>query len=78
MSGTIVYNGVEYVKTEGWRTPNEFLMQRAPGEKFSSPFEQLRWMQHKIVARVNGKSAELDFLNPADGKLANYAFEIGG
>lgn len=77
LSGSIVYNGVEYVKTDGWRTPNEFHTPRTPGEKFSSTSEQLRWMQHKIVARINGKSVEFDFLKPYDGEIAYYAFDLG-
>ena len=77
LSGSIVYNGVEYVKTDGWRTPNEFHTPRTPGEKFSSTSEQLNWMQNKIIARINGKTAELDCLNPSGGEIALYAFKIG-
>ena len=77
LSGSIVYNGVEYVKTDGWRTPNEFHTPRPPGEKFSSTSEQLNWMQNKIIARINGKTAELDCLNPSGGEIALYAFKIG-
>ena len=77
LSGSIVYNGVEYVKTDGWRTPNEFRTPRTAGEKFSSTSEQLKWMQNKIIARINGESAELDCLNPSGGEIAFYAFKIG-
>ena len=77
LKGSIIYNGVEYVKTDGWRTPNAFHLPRTPGEKFSSAGEQLRWIQNNIIARINGKSVELDCLNPPEGEIAFYAFKIG-
>lgn len=79
LKGSIVIDGVEYVKNDGWRTPNYFYTTPYPGDGTAHVVisqEVLDWRQNYILLVLEGKTATLSYSNLPAEKIATYVFSI--
>ena len=79
LKGSIVIDGVEYVKNDGWRTPNYFYTTPYPGDGTAHiviPQEVLDWRQNYVLLVLEGKTATLSYSNLPAEKIATYVFSV--
>ena len=79
LAGTVTVDGVEYVKNDGWRTPNYFYTTPYPGDGTAHiviPQEVLDWRQNYILLVLEGKKATLSYSNLLAKKIATYVFSV--
>ena len=79
LKGSIVIDGVEYVKNDGWRTPNYFYTTPYPGDGTAHvviPQEVLDWRHNYVLLVLEGKTATLSYSNFPAEKITTYVFSI--